>query len=71
MAVLTGDGHHALRAEGVAVHDQCFDHLGHRLALRTIQQRLLLRCQLHKTTSFIQNGVLLPLLYQCGDGKST
>ena len=71
VAVLTGDGHHALRAEGVAVHDQCFDHLGHRLALRAVQQRLLLRCQLHKTTSFVQNGVLLPLLYQRGTGKST
>ena len=52
VAVLAGDRHHPLRAEGVAVHDQRFDHLGHDLALFTVKQRLLLGSQDHGITSF-------------------
>ena len=51
MAVLAVDGHHAFRAEGIAVHHQGLDHLGHYLALGPIQQGLLLRRKDHFTTS--------------------
>ena len=61
VAVLTGDGHHPLRAEGVAVHDQCFDHLGHDLALFAVKQRLLLGSQDHGITSFLFDVSIVPV----------
>ncbi len=45
MAVLARHGHHALGAEGVAVHDEGLHDLGHGLAPGAVQQGLLLRCQ--------------------------
>ena len=65
VAVLTGNGDHTLGAEGIAVHDQRLDHLGHGLALDAVQQGLLLGCQLHKTTSFVSEwccaGSIVPV----------
>lgn len=42
VAVLACDRHHALRAEGFAVHDQGLHDLGHDLAFLAVQQGLLL-----------------------------
>ena len=61
VAILAGDGHHPLRAEGVAVHDQSFDHLGHDLAFFAVKQRLLLGSQDHGITSFLFDSTIVPV----------
>ena len=51
VAILAGDGNHALRAESVAIHDKGLDDLGHGFALFAVEHGLLFRCKLQNTTS--------------------
>ena len=51
VAAFAGDGDHALGTEGVAVHDEGLDDLGHGFALRAVEHGLLFRCQFQNTTS--------------------
>jgi len=53
VAAFARDGDHALGTEGVAVHDEGLDDLGHGFALRAVEHGLLLRCQFQNTTSLL------------------
>ena len=55
---LAGDGDHALGPEGVAVHDEGLDDLGHGFALRAVEHGLLFRGEFQAITSFLclRNG---------------
>ncbi len=59
VAVFACDRYHALSAEGLAVHHQGLDHLGHHLSLGPVQQRLLLGCKMHIITAFHTLKILI------------
>ena len=47
VAVLARHGHHLVRAEGLAVHDEALHHLGHDLPLGAVEYVLLLTGEFH------------------------